>query len=128
MDRDIGGAVNDKAYKPLEGTPLRGREKRKVEKAVLEQDLLGVNLPLAKSGFGYDEIRKTSKKELIAYMDALIKQPGHKVDVDFYLRELTRREQVRTNRILLWLAIFATVAGCLQASPIAISLWHWLFG
>lgn len=107
---------------------MRRRKQQRENLLSMENGGLGMNDVLAKGGFPYEQMREMSNKQLIFCMDTLTIGIEYRADADFYMRELLRREQTRTNILLIWLASAATVAACLQAAPVAIGFFHWLLG
>lgn len=85
-------------------------------------DPLGMNTTIARAGVVHHMLRRMSDTDLVTSIDALVMDPAFKADVEFYQRELQRREQARTNRLLMLLAFVATVAALVQGSEAAWSL------
>jgi hypothetical protein len=85
-------------------------------------DPLDVNTAIAKGGATHYALRHMSDAAIVISIDALVIERDFKADVDFYQRELLRREQARTNTRLMWLAILATIAAVVQGSEAAWSI------
>src|SRR4051812_15231735 len=99
--------------------PFRRKSKNPLfDEAFWATDPLGMNANIARLGSTYGTLRKLPDDALITYVDSLILEESFRADIDFYMRELLRREQARTNTVLIWLAsvaTFATIIGGIAA-------------
>jgi hypothetical protein len=113
---------------PAGGKPLSRREMNRLGEQILRDDSLRMNEALARLGHPYRQLRNAPTHEIVTYLDKLTEKDRGEHGIEIYLGELQRREQAKTNRLIIWLGGVATIAGCIQASPVVVMLWQHLFG